>query len=300
MRPPRASGRIDAEERARRPGAERARRGGEVRVGRLERGDRLPDVERARDVRDGDVTAAWVNGSEIPSASKLDPSRPSRPNAASSPIPATAGGRTSGSSTSVTASARPRKRPAREQEGEPASRTARSAPARSRVVLMLTTNASRTTGFESWSTRCAGEVRAKIATIGSSRNASATQRRVRRRAPSARTTRLRLDARQEAGRDQLLLRRLARAALDERLRVGLVPARRDDADAVPHLRLRPRRHLDRPHLSRNRRRVGRIDEARVGLAERDLREHLAHVGLLADDVPLHGGGRFSFLRTCSV
>ena len=42
----------DAEERPRRPGAERARRGDEVRVDRLERGDRLPDVERARDERD--------------------------------------------------------------------------------------------------------------------------------------------------------------------------------------------------------------------------------------------------------
>ena len=46
----------DAEERARRARAERARGGGQVRIGRLERGDRLADVERARDVgdRDGD------------------------------------------------------------------------------------------------------------------------------------------------------------------------------------------------------------------------------------------------------
>ena len=36
-----------AEERPDRPGAERARGGDEVRVDRLERGDRLPDVERA-------------------------------------------------------------------------------------------------------------------------------------------------------------------------------------------------------------------------------------------------------------
>ena len=48
----------DAEERARRAGAERPRGGGEVRVGRLERGDRLADVERARDVRDGDRDGA--------------------------------------------------------------------------------------------------------------------------------------------------------------------------------------------------------------------------------------------------
>ena len=42
----------DAEERARRARAERARRGDEVRVDRLERRDRLADVERARDERD--------------------------------------------------------------------------------------------------------------------------------------------------------------------------------------------------------------------------------------------------------
>ena len=50
--PPRASGQHDAEERAHRPGAERSRRGDEVVVDRLERGDRLPHVQRARDERD--------------------------------------------------------------------------------------------------------------------------------------------------------------------------------------------------------------------------------------------------------
>jgi uncharacterized protein CbrC (UPF0167 family) len=42
------------------------------------------------------------------------------------------------------------------------------------LVLKLTTSASVTTGFESWSSRCCGDVCAKIATIGSSRNANAT------------------------------------------------------------------------------------------------------------------------------
>ncbi len=50
------------------------------------------------------VTALCVNGSLTPSACRLEPSSPRWPNAASSPIPATAGGSTSGSSTSVTAS----------------------------------------------------------------------------------------------------------------------------------------------------------------------------------------------------
>ena len=61
----------------------------------------------------------------------------------------------------------------------------------------------------------------------------------------------------------------------------------DDRDAVLHLRLRPRREPQDLHLARNRPRVGRVDEAGVGLAERDLREHLAHVRLAADDVLQH-------------
>ncbi len=39
---------------------------------------------------------------------------------------------------------------------------------------MLTTNASLTTGFESWWSRLPGDVWAKIATIGNARNASVT------------------------------------------------------------------------------------------------------------------------------
>ena len=48
------------------------------------------------------TTAACVKPIEMPSASKVPPRSPSRPKAARSAIPATAGGRTSGSSTSVT------------------------------------------------------------------------------------------------------------------------------------------------------------------------------------------------------
>ena len=44
----------DAEERPHRPCAERPRGGDQVRIDRLERGDRLADVERARDVGDRD------------------------------------------------------------------------------------------------------------------------------------------------------------------------------------------------------------------------------------------------------
>ena len=56
----------DAEERARRPGAERAGRCRQVRVGRLEGRDRLAHVERARDVRDGEGHAQLREGDRQP------------------------------------------------------------------------------------------------------------------------------------------------------------------------------------------------------------------------------------------
>ena len=56
------------------------------------------------------TTAHSVNGSTMPASASSSPNSPPVPNAASSPMPATAGGSTSGSSTSVTTSARPRKR----------------------------------------------------------------------------------------------------------------------------------------------------------------------------------------------
>ena len=88
----------DPEERPPRAGAERARGGDQVRVDRLEGRDRLPDVERARDERDRQHDRRLRERDARPEQP------PSRPNAErdSSPIPATAGGSTSGSSTSVT------------------------------------------------------------------------------------------------------------------------------------------------------------------------------------------------------
>ena len=56
----------------------------------------------------------------------------------------------------------------------PASRTSTISVCAIALVFRLTTNASFTTGFDSWSTSWPGDVRTKIATIGSSRNASAT------------------------------------------------------------------------------------------------------------------------------
>ncbi len=70
---------------------------------------------------------------------------------------------------------------------------------------------------------------------------------------------------------------------------ALFDARGDDADAVPHRRLGPRGQLDDADVVLHRRRVGAVDETGVGLAERHLREHAAHVRLLADDVRQHRG-----------
>src|SRR5262245_23647016 len=197
-------------------------------------------------------------------------------------MPATAGGRTSGSSTSVTATAWPGKR-------RVASRYAVGVPNRTisacaiALVFRLTMKASRTTGFESWSSRCPGLVWAKIATIGSARNTSvtiaiATNRPARAarfiagdpgcvRAPVVPCRllllgRRRLHAREEAVRQHPRLARLAQDLVDEGLGVGLVAAPRDDADPVLHLRLRPRRHLDHVHLVCDGLRVGRVHEPR--------------------------------------
>ena len=75
----------DAEERPDRAGAERARRGDEVGVDGLERGDRLADVERApRRASRRSTTAIQVNASQPPMSS---PSSPKRPKATSRPMP---------------------------------------------------------------------------------------------------------------------------------------------------------------------------------------------------------------------
>jgi hypothetical protein len=82
------------------------------------------------------------------------------------------GGRTSGSSTSVTSASRPRNRRAsRNAVGVPSTRINTCAAA---VVFRLTISASVTTGFPSCATRRAGDTRAKIASTGSARNPRVT------------------------------------------------------------------------------------------------------------------------------
>ena len=100
----------DTRERPPGPGAERARGGDEIGIHRLERGDRRAHVEGAGDERDcehdGDLREGDVDSERRRAFRRASPSRP---NAASRPMPATAGGSTRGSSTSVTSSALPRK-----------------------------------------------------------------------------------------------------------------------------------------------------------------------------------------------
>ena len=167
----------DAEERAGRTGAERARGGDEIRVDRLEGGDRLPDVERAGDERDGDVDGALRERERDPERVELEPSSPTRPNAASRPMPATAGGSTSGSSTSVMASERPGKRrvASRYAVGVPKSRISACAI---RLVFRLTMKRVRDDRVRELVDQLARRyVCTKIATIGSSEERRARPRR---------------------------------------------------------------------------------------------------------------------------
>ena len=97
----------DAGEDAPRARAERPRGGDQVLVDRLERGDRAAEVERALDERDREHDRGLREPDLDPERVELFAEEPDRPNAASSPMPATAGGSTSGSSTSVTTSASP-------------------------------------------------------------------------------------------------------------------------------------------------------------------------------------------------
>src|SRR5262245_44031044 len=113
--------------------------------------------------------------------------------------------------------------------------------------------ASRTTGFESWSSRCPGVVWAKIATIGSARNTSVTIAIATKRKASVTRFisgdprsveapdqprslllfgRRRLHAGQEAVRDHPCLSGLAEDLGDERRGIRLVVALGDDADPV--------------------------------------------------------------------
>src|SRR5437870_5941174 len=108
-----------------------------------------------------------------PSASSVDPSSPRRPNVANRPSPATAGGRTSGSSTRLTTSDRPRKLRVARTNARGVPRARMNACAIS-VVLAVTTSASRTAGSPRRLTSSAGGTRRKMASTGSVMNVRPT------------------------------------------------------------------------------------------------------------------------------
>ena len=144
----------------------------------------------------------------------------------------------------------------------------------------------------------ARRTRRKIAATGSTRKASATAAARQHEAAQERAARFTLDARQEAVAQQDPLAGRAEHALDE----GVPGARSWLAETtqIPYCTFGwPTPGSQRLHLPRHRPRVGRVDEARVGLVQRDLRQHLAHVGLAADDV-VSTRDRFMFFSTCSV
>ena len=115
------------------------------------------------------TTPAVVSTSRSPIA---PPKTPCGPSAASRAIPATAGGSTSGSSTSVITAARPRKRRVASSHaaGVPTSTISASAAVeQSRLRRSASRDPSSPRLFHS----SAGEVSRKIAAIGSVRNATA-------------------------------------------------------------------------------------------------------------------------------
>ena len=220
----------------------------------------------------------------IPSASIDPPSSPSRPNAASSPIPATAGGRTSGSSTSVTTTSRSRDSRVAIQyaAGVPNTRIRTIEIA---FVLAVTTSASFAASVPSAETSSPGGTRAKIATTGRTRKASATL--VARTSVARKSMPLNVDAfgtGQEARVPERGLPPGGEDRSDPRLRGGLVRRPRDDGDLVPDARLRPCGDPDDRHLVAHGARIRDVDEPGVRLAERDLARHRPDVRLAADDL----------------
>ena len=107
----------------------------------------------------------------MPASRNHAPNSPPVPTAASSPMPATAGGSTSGSSTSVTTSARPgnRRRAMNHAVGVPKPRISALAM---RFVRTVTASASRTAGWPSRLGTSRSGTWVKSATIGMARNAS--------------------------------------------------------------------------------------------------------------------------------
>ena len=249
-----------------------------VRVDGLEGRDRLADVERARHERDGEHDRGLRERDER--SSRAEQARRGRTRRAAR-CPATAGGSTSGSSTSVTTSAAPAEAPGREQVRRAACRTGGSAPARSRVVFEADDERVGHDRVRQLVRAACPAARAGRSPRPAARGTRARRRRRQHERASGRTADAHRSTRgRKPARQQDLLAAPAAA------RVGRTPAppaccRWPTTTQIPYCTYGcARRDLEHPHLLRHGARVGRVDEARVGLAERDLRQHLAHVGLL--------------------
>ena len=215
----------------------------------------------------------------MPSASIVPPSSPRLPNAASSPIPATAGGRTSGSSTSVTDERAPAEARASRADRRPAFRRAH-ARVRDRVRLQRHDERVARASLRARRAAVRARRRGRCATTGARGTpGSAVMRREERSEsgrphgrpkPAARSSRC--AARRPQERDH---ERCAASALGSA----------HDRDRVARPPLGPRRG-SRSHddVGRRPRAVGRVDEPGVGLPERDLASIALHVLLLAHDL----------------
>ena len=203
-------------------------------------------------------------------------------------MPATAGGSTSGSSTSVTTTSRiaPRRLAIQYAAGVPNPRISTIASAFVSAVTRIASSAAVLPSAES---------RSPAGRAGRPRRSAAAGRAARRpsrgRAPRgrARATARPCWDREEAGVPQRLLPHRREESLDPCSCRRLVGRPRHDRDLVADARLRPGRDADDRDLRADRPGVGRVDEAGVRLAERDLAGHGLHVGLLADDLREHRG-----------
>ena len=106
--------------------------------------------------------------------------------------------------------------------------------------------------------------------------------------------------RQEAALDEDRLPGRAQHHAQPGLRGHLIRPPGHDRHRIRDLRLRPGGHPDQRQVRRVDDVVGEVDEPRVDLAERDLRDDVRIVGLLADDVRLDGRARPIWLSTCTV
>ena len=236
------------------------------------------------------TTAHSLNGSTIPASPSGSPSSPPAPKAASSPMPATAGGSTSGSSTRVMTSDAPAERARGEQVGDRRAdqddedvgdrvRARRDGDrvAHGGVAQQVGHAVERHLGEERDDRQRQEGQRDARGQREQHREAAAPERLECAFARGGRP-------KPEALRARVARSSSARARM-KRLRAGGVGAGPTDrADLVAHRRLRPARQPDDVEAAAGGAVVGEVREAGVGRSEPDLRDDAADVRLEADPV----------------